>query len=239
VKPVAGPTGIAIVTRLRITQADDAVLQALAGHLGRLRHVDLAAVSRPEPSDPDLDGQRRRQAYRAALNARKRDLTALSSARWAHAIIAANDGQCTASRAAQDRHIAELHAAITPSVTSIAQPTRRLSRVIGGGVWIPGGSPGLQNQRAACRVAGGFDSRPPPPPRPRRAGLGSRRRGGHCQGRLSGGHPVKTAVESSSLFTCQISSSVPKSSLARSRMNDWMKKATNSGPAATATSPES
>src|ERR1700726_3525051 len=33
-----------------------------------------------------------------------------------------------------------------------------------GGVWIPGGSPGLQNQRAACRVAGGVDFRPPPPP---------------------------------------------------------------------------
>ena len=39
-----------------------------------------------------------------------------------------------------------------------------VSRVIGGGVWVPGGPPGLQNQRAACRVAGGFDSRPPPPP---------------------------------------------------------------------------
>src|ERR1700753_2659709 len=39
-----------------------------------------------------------------------------------------------------------------------------VSKVGGGGVWIPGGSPGLQNQRAACRVAGGFDSRPPPPP---------------------------------------------------------------------------
>src|ERR1700733_12787970 len=38
-----------------------------------------------------------------------------------------------------------------------------VSKVGVGGVWIPGGSPGLQNQRAACRVAGGFDSRPPPP----------------------------------------------------------------------------
>src|ERR1700730_11323440 len=41
-----------------------------------------------------------------------------------------------------------------------------VSKVGVGGDWIPGGSPGLQNQRAACRVAGGFDSRPPPPSAP-------------------------------------------------------------------------
>ena len=40
----------------------------------------------------------------------------------------------------------------------------KASKVMRGGVWVPGGPPGLQNQRAACRVAGGFDSRPPPPP---------------------------------------------------------------------------
>ncbi len=35
--------------------------------------------------------------------------------------------------------------------------------VVAGGVWVPGGPPGLQNQRALLRSAGGFDSRPPPP----------------------------------------------------------------------------
>src|SRR5215472_12783048 len=33
-----------------------------------------------------------------------------------------------------------------------------------GGVWVPGGPPGLQNRCAALSVAGGFDSRPPPLP---------------------------------------------------------------------------
>ena len=35
-------------------------------------------------------------------------------------------------------------------------------KVSSGGVWVPGGPPGLQNRWAALRVAGGFDSRPPP-----------------------------------------------------------------------------
>src|SRR5262249_62310281 len=38
------------------------------------------------------------------------------------------------------------------------------SRVRTGGVWVPGGPPGLQNRWTARRVVGGFDSRPPPPP---------------------------------------------------------------------------
>src|SRR6516225_3947847 len=32
-----------------------------------------------------------------------------------------------------------------------------------GGVWVPGGPPGLQNRWTARRAVGGFDSRPPPP----------------------------------------------------------------------------
>src|SRR5215813_8838927 len=45
----------------------------------------------------------------------------------------------------------------TPSTTS-------MGKVGPGGVWVPGGPPGLQNRCAALRVAGGFDSRPPPLP---------------------------------------------------------------------------
>ena len=37
VKPVPGPSGAAITTRLRTTPEDEAVLDAVAGHLGRLR----------------------------------------------------------------------------------------------------------------------------------------------------------------------------------------------------------
>jgi len=34
----------------------------------------------------------------------------------------------------------------------------------GGGVWVPGGPPGLQNRCGRGSRSGGFDSRPPPPP---------------------------------------------------------------------------
>src|SRR6185437_13589951 len=123
VKPVPGPHGVAITTRLRATYEDDAVMHAVAAHLGRLRHADLAAVSRPGPQAPGLDDLGRRQAYRNALNTRKRDLTALSSARWAYAIIAANDSQCKVARAAQDQHIGGLRAAIAAIERRLCQPT--------------------------------------------------------------------------------------------------------------------
>ncbi len=47
VKPVAGPAGVAISTRLRTTPEDERVLDLVAEHLGGLRRADLAAVSRP------------------------------------------------------------------------------------------------------------------------------------------------------------------------------------------------
>lgn len=123
VKPVASPPGTAVTTRLRVTIADEAVLDAVAGHLGRLRRADLAAVSRPGVPASGLDAAGRRQARRDGLNFRKRGLTALSSSRWAHAVIAANDAQCKSSRDAQDRHIAGLRAAVTAIEKRLAQPT--------------------------------------------------------------------------------------------------------------------
>jgi IS605 OrfB family transposase len=47
----------------------------------------------------------------------------LSNARWAYAIIAANDGQWRAFRDAQDRHIAGLRAAIATIEKRLRQPT--------------------------------------------------------------------------------------------------------------------
>src|SRR5215467_15838129 len=75
VKPVAGPAGVAITTRLRTTPADEAVLDAVAKHLGRLRRADLTTVCRPVPLDPGLDESARRQVRRDRLNARKQALT--------------------------------------------------------------------------------------------------------------------------------------------------------------------
>jgi IS605 OrfB family transposase len=65
----------------------------------------------------------RRQARRDGLNQRKRTLTATSSSRWAHSLIAANDAQHRASRDAQERHIAGLRAAIVAIEKRLCQPT--------------------------------------------------------------------------------------------------------------------
>jgi hypothetical protein len=67
VKPVAGPAGVAITTRLRTSPEDEDVLDLVAEHLGRLRRADLASVTRPRPVDPALDGAAKRQARRDRL----------------------------------------------------------------------------------------------------------------------------------------------------------------------------
>jgi hypothetical protein len=123
VKPVAGPRGVAISTRLQTTPDDERVLDLVAEHLGRLRRADLAAVTRPEPLDLAIDEAVKRQARRDRLNSRKTALTAESSARWANAIIAGNDAQYRLARDAQHRHIIGLRAAIATIEERLAQPT--------------------------------------------------------------------------------------------------------------------
>jgi hypothetical protein len=112
VKPVAGPCGVAISTRLPTTPEDDRVFDLVDKHMGRLRTADLATVTRPEPLDPAMDEAAKRQARRERLNNRKSALTAESSARWANAIIAGNDARYRLARDAQHRHIIGLRAAI-------------------------------------------------------------------------------------------------------------------------------
>jgi IS605 OrfB family transposase len=123
VKPVAAPTGVAISTRLPTTADEERVLDLVAAHLGRLRRTDLAAVSCAEPVDAGLGGEDRRAVRRARLNARKKELTGQCSARWANAIIAANDDQCRLARDAQYRHIMGLRAAIATIDKRLAAPT--------------------------------------------------------------------------------------------------------------------
>ena len=123
VKPVAGPSGVAITTRLRTTDEDEVVLDAVAAHLGEMRRADLAAVCRPEPPAAGLGADARRRVRRERLNTRKGRLTAQSSARWANAIIGANDDQYRLSRDAQYRHIIGLRAAIATIEKRLAQPT--------------------------------------------------------------------------------------------------------------------
>ena len=123
VKPVAGPSGVAITTRLRTTAEDVLVLDAVAAHLGELRRADLAAVCRPEPLAADLDTDARRRVRRERLNNRKGRLTAQSSARWANAIVGANDDQYRLARDAQYRHLIGLRAAIATIEKRLAAPT--------------------------------------------------------------------------------------------------------------------
>src|SRR5690349_12952014 len=87
VRPVPGPAGTAISTRLRTTPSDELVLDAVAEWLGRLRRADLATACRPTPPGADLDEAARRRQRHDRLNSRKRALTAQSSSRWANAII--------------------------------------------------------------------------------------------------------------------------------------------------------
>jgi IS605 OrfB family transposase len=114
---------VAISTRLCTTADDERVLDLVAAHLGRLRRTDLAAVSLAEPVDPGLSAEERRAVRRCRLNARKKALTARSSARWANAIIAANDDQYRLARDAQYRHIVGLRAAIAALEKRLAAPT--------------------------------------------------------------------------------------------------------------------
>jgi IS605 OrfB family transposase len=123
VKPVPGPSGAAIRTRLRTTPEDNTVLNAVAGHLGRLRRADLAHVCRPVPPGLSLDDEAKRQARRDALNVRKQTITAESSSRWAGTIIRANDDQYRLARESQARHIVSLGAAISSIEKRLAQPT--------------------------------------------------------------------------------------------------------------------
>jgi hypothetical protein len=123
VKPVAGPSGVAITTRLRSTPEDEFVLDAVADHVGRLRRADLGVVCRPEPLAAGLDAAARRQVRRQRLNTRKGGLTAQSSARWANAIIGASDEQYRLSRDAQYRRITGLRAAIATIEKRLSAPT--------------------------------------------------------------------------------------------------------------------
>src|SRR5262245_18607034 len=82
-KPVTGPTGVAITTRLRVGSNDERVLDLIAEHLASLRGADLAAITRSEPLDQEIDGAAKQRARQHRLNTRKKALTAESSARWA------------------------------------------------------------------------------------------------------------------------------------------------------------
>ncbi|MGI5290356.1 IS200/IS605 family accessory protein TnpB-related protein [Nonomuraea polychroma] len=97
-----GPSGVAVRDRLKnLTAADEQVLRLVGAHLGALASGDL---KRRCADGLEHDNQR--------WAARKRELTGLSSSRWAGAITKASHDQWALARRCQAAHIADLEAAI-------------------------------------------------------------------------------------------------------------------------------
>jgi len=90
-----GPSGVAIKTRLHITDAEAAVLRQVGAFLGTLAWRDLASRCR--------DGLSHSKDTWAA---RKRAVTGESSSRWAGAITKASHDQWALVRRCQAGHLA-------------------------------------------------------------------------------------------------------------------------------------
>jgi hypothetical protein len=97
-----GPSGVAVRDRLKsLTQQDEKVLRLVGAHLGSLASRDLKARC--------ADGLEHSTHTWAA---RKRELTAGSSSRWAGAMTKATHDQWALSRRGQMGHIQNLEAGI-------------------------------------------------------------------------------------------------------------------------------
>ncbi|MFE2265771.1 IS200/IS605 family accessory protein TnpB-related protein [Streptomyces griseosporeus] len=108
---VPGPTGVAIRARLRVSPADVAVLTAVGTFLGSLASRDLAARCR-QGTESDA----------ACWAARKRELTGLSSARWAGSVTKAVDDQWALARRGQAAETARLRGQIDRIAARLARP---------------------------------------------------------------------------------------------------------------------
>ena len=112
-KQVAGPTGRAASTRLRVSPDEDRVLGLVVDHVAALRRRDLA-VRCAQGVSPG----------RQARAERKRALTAESSSRWAGSIVRGNDAQAALSRRCLKANITQKKAAIATIKKRLALPTR-------------------------------------------------------------------------------------------------------------------
>ncbi|WP_323187507.1 IS200/IS605 family accessory protein TnpB-related protein [Streptomyces sp. NBC_01275] len=98
----SGPGGVAVRTRLKqLTPDDEKVLRLVGAHLGSLASRDLRARCR--------DGL---EHSGEAWAVRKRELTPLSSSRWAGSITKATHDQWALARRGQSAHIQNLEAGI-------------------------------------------------------------------------------------------------------------------------------
>lgn len=97
-----GPSGVSIRDRLKgLSDVDEKVLRLVGEHMGRLASGDLAARVRDA-------GDHGNETWAA----RKRELTALSSSRWAGSVTSNTHDQWGLSRRAQHAHLQSLDAGI-------------------------------------------------------------------------------------------------------------------------------
>lgn len=108
---VPGPSGVAIRDRLRVTDADAAVLAEVGGFLGSLAAGDLAVRSRQGLSHDA-----------GTWAVRKRELTGSCSARWAGSITKATHDQWALARRGQAAHITWLRGQIASVEARLARP---------------------------------------------------------------------------------------------------------------------
>ncbi|MEU9330074.1 IS200/IS605 family accessory protein TnpB-related protein [Streptomyces canus] len=109
---VSGPSGVAIRTRLKhLTPDDEKVLRLVGAHLGSLASKDLKARCR--------DGLSHSAEAWAVC---KRELTPLSSSRWAGSITKATHDQWALARRCQSAHIQNLEAGVRTIEDRLSQP---------------------------------------------------------------------------------------------------------------------
>ncbi|MFI8948363.1 IS200/IS605 family accessory protein TnpB-related protein [Streptomyces sp. NPDC053750] len=131
-----GPSGVAVRTRLKqLTATDVEVLRQVGAHLGALASRDLKARCR--------DGLGHDAASWAA---RKRELTPVSSARWAGAITKATHDQWALARSSAHAHLQTLEAGVRTL-------RHRLSLPVGekGSKKVPGGYRSRREWHAKAR----------------------------------------------------------------------------------------
>jgi IS605 OrfB family transposase len=108
----SGPSGVAVRTRLKqLTPGDEEVLRLVGAHLGSLASRDLKARCRDGLSH---SGE--------AWAVRKRELTPLSSSRWAGSITKSTHDQWALARRCQPAHLQNLEAGIRTIEQRLALP---------------------------------------------------------------------------------------------------------------------
>ncbi|WP_406196549.1 transposase [Streptomyces europaeiscabiei] len=108
----SGPGGVAVRTRLKhVTPGDEQVLRLVGAYLGSLVSKDLKTRCRDGPSH---SGE--------AWAVRKRELTPLSSSRWAGSISKASHDQWALARRCQLAHIQHLEAGIRTIENRLSLP---------------------------------------------------------------------------------------------------------------------